>query len=353
VRSLTIAIPSRQRAAAVTRLIQELRNQAEVDPDGFAGVEVLVVLDGSDDGSKEQLAAITTGLELRVEWSPPVGRAAARNLCLERAEGEVIYFLDDDLVPSPGTVAFHRRAHEPAGADLSLAGPCPVPNHHDVPVVTREFWCHHYDEHRKFGRTPRANLFLVANASFRVERLRQVGGFDTSLTGYGMEDYELGLRLMSDGLVQLFEDRAVAWHYTEVAVAEGPRRARDEGRNLAGLVLVHGDGARQLLPDWYPGPAPWLIDLLAPRRPGLLYRLSESSGQLASHLRGPLGPIGRELSHLSYWSGFAAGVLDRDRSLLPATLGRPPTGRRPTWRRPSPLPYSTVADSPVGSGIEP
>jgi GT2 family glycosyltransferase len=353
VRSFTIAIPSHQRAAAVTRLVRELCRQAEVDPEGFAGVEVLVVLDGSDDGSKELLAAVTTGLELRVEWSPHVGVAAARNLCLAQAEGEVIYFLDDDLVPSPGTIAFHRRAHEPAGADLSLAGPCPVPDHHDVPVPTREFWCHHYDEHRKLGRTPRANRFLVANASFRVERLRRVGGFNTSLTGYGIEDYELGLRLMSDGLVQRFEDRAVAWHYTDVAAADRPRRARDEGRNVAGLVMVHGEGARQLLPEWYPGPAPWLIDLLAPRRPGLLYRLSEASGRLASHLRGPIGPIGRELSHLSYWSGFAAGILDRAPSLLPAALGRPTGGRRPTWRRPPPAPHASAADSPVGSGTEP
>jgi glycosyltransferase involved in cell wall biosynthesis len=64
--------------------------------------EVLVVDNGSTDGTADLLAASTTPKGLIVLAGPPDGSVAhARNLAVARASGDVIAFTDDDCRPQP------------------------------------------------------------------------------------------------------------------------------------------------------------------------------------------------------------------------------------------------------------
>ena len=67
---------------------------------GCAGTEVLVLLNGSFPGLREELAGRwpqATVLDI-----PRSSRGAARNLAVTRASGEILYFLDDDVIAPPG-----------------------------------------------------------------------------------------------------------------------------------------------------------------------------------------------------------------------------------------------------------
>src|SRR3954451_9604726 len=121
-RSLTIVVPTHQRCRAVTRLVRDLGAQLESEPDTADGVDILVVADGSTDGTVEALEILELPVPLKVVWQRNRGRSAARNVGLTLARGEVVLFLDDDLVPLPGLIARHRASHE-RGEEHVLVGP--------------------------------------------------------------------------------------------------------------------------------------------------------------------------------------------------------------------------------------
>ena len=68
-------------------------------------------------------------------------------------------------------------------------------------------------------------LFTAANASGPAAMFSDVGGFDETFTAYGLEDYELAVRLLAAGVRVTFDADAVAWH-PEIEDAQRPRRAR-------------------------------------------------------------------------------------------------------------------------------
>ena len=58
--------------------------------------EVVVVSDGSPDGTDDYLRTLETPLRLTAVFQPNQGVAVARNHGLERATGELVLFVDDD-----------------------------------------------------------------------------------------------------------------------------------------------------------------------------------------------------------------------------------------------------------------
>ncbi|MDE6760175.1 MAG: glycosyltransferase [Lachnospiraceae bacterium] len=76
----------------------------KMDVDKF---EVIIVNDGSTDGSAEYLKKRKTEWNLRVINQKNAGRAAARNRGALEAEGEIILFCDDDCILSPDFIAAH------------------------------------------------------------------------------------------------------------------------------------------------------------------------------------------------------------------------------------------------------
>lgn len=330
-RPLTIAIPSHQRRAHVTALVRALADQAREDPTGWAGVDIVVALDGSDDGSKEALEALEPGIPLAVIWRPHGGASAARNACVEAATGEVIYFLDDDLVPAPGTVLRHRRAQE-EGPARAVLGPCLIPESIRADPGIRAWWDERYAELARTGRVTRFDQFSIANASLPRQAVLDVGGFSTAFQGYGFEDYELGLRLMRAGVMEDFDADAVVWHHTDNNEKLAVVREREIGRNTVRLLRLHPEIADEHFPATYPGPAAWLLDMLPVRSARGLAAISRAAGAAADRLGSRGGRAGAELRRLESRASYGAGIADLDATWLPRAMGRPASGRTRTWR---------------------
>src|SRR4051794_4498652 len=89
--------------------------------------ELIVVVDGSTDGSLELLQEkARVDPRLRPVWTPNRGELAARELGLQSAEHPVVLFIDDDVLPEPGLVSGHAAQHA-ATPGLVVVGAMPVP----------------------------------------------------------------------------------------------------------------------------------------------------------------------------------------------------------------------------------
>lgn len=98
-----------------------LRAAASILDQTLAPCEVLVVDNGSQDGTPAALAE-RFGAAVRVLIEPRRGLSAARNRAVTEAQGDVLAFLDDDARADPGWLAALSRCFDETGA-IGCGGP--------------------------------------------------------------------------------------------------------------------------------------------------------------------------------------------------------------------------------------
>ncbi len=242
-----------------------VRSLAALEYDG--PLDVHVVDDGSTDGSGDWL------------WSEPLppfvhrhvqpanaGRAAARNVGIAAATGELIVFLDGDLTVEPDFVEGHVAAHAEPNVHAVVGRVTAAPG---VPRNAVVRYLHEYPGRgaRQFEGRPVPPQFVVTNnLSLRRDLLDEIGGLDDCFDGYGGEDTLLGLRVEQrrpEGI--RFARGPVAYDYDVHEIDTLVRKFEHYGRvNLARLVDACPEAADGLHVDWVTGPASrqWLGRLL-------------------------------------------------------------------------------------------
>jgi glycosyltransferase involved in cell wall biosynthesis len=238
--AITVVIPTYNRCERLARLLSALDGQDMVPP-----FEVIVVSDGSTDGTVDLLRRARPDYPLVVVEQPNSGPATARNRGLELARGELIVFVDDDIVPAPNLLAAHAEAHRAAGPGTVVIGPMLDPPDHVMSAWVRweqRMLAKQYAalEQGKYPATSRQ--FYTGNASVDKAALTAVGGFDPRYRR--AEDVELAMRLDEQGSTFVFEGSAKGFHYA-VRSYDG---WRDIARSYGRLEMEFAsDPARQWL----------------------------------------------------------------------------------------------------------
>lgn len=246
---VTLAIASHQRRDELNRILRGLGAQTQ-PAERF---EVVVVLDGSTDGSAEMVRGLDVSYRLRLITQDRRGLAAARNAGVRAARHPLVVFCDDDIEPVPGFLAAHASAHASAGREAFVIGYTP-------PVVgdgwfdrwLRGWWLEHFS--RLAEPDHRVGLHDVndGNASVPVSLWTRIGGFDESFSGR-RQDHDLGARLLDAGVPIVFARDAVALHHLRKRPADIVRESWEEGRADARLAARHPARACELtyaLPGW-------------------------------------------------------------------------------------------------------
>jgi glycosyltransferase involved in cell wall biosynthesis len=247
--AVSVVIPAYNAADTIGRALDSVAAQTAPP------AEVIVVDDGSTDGTAAVVAA-RTDLPIRLLASPGRGgAAAARNLGIAAARGEFIAFLDADDEWTPDKLARQLAVIVPASRMSFVAcrsfeyahdGSPIGPVHPDVPVVTGpEAW-----------RTLLAATFVSTPCVLaRRSVLQAIGGFDQTLPI--AEDQDLWIRLALAGEVGFVDDVLVRVHErpTSLSRAYKPQEpeialrmalghiARERGR-LTRAELRHALGTR-------------------------------------------------------------------------------------------------------------
>ncbi|NUR85920.1 MAG: glycosyltransferase family 2 protein [Nonomuraea sp.] len=193
---VSVVIPAYDCQAELDRTLERLAAQtypAEL-------VEIVV----ADDGSTPPLRAPGARV-VRVEggW----GRGAARQAGLRAATGEVIHWLDADMLLEPEHLEAHLRWHHLID-DAVVIGDTRFTEAETQSEYTRKTL-----ESTDMLKTAGSNAYLLhtgASTSTRADLLRAAGGVDASLNM--AEDTELGYRLAQAGAVFIPEPLARARH---------------------------------------------------------------------------------------------------------------------------------------------
>jgi glycosyltransferase involved in cell wall biosynthesis len=255
---VSVVIPTRGRKPSLLRALASLRTQS-LPPGEY---EVIVSVDGSEDGTADAARALETPYALSVLERPARGRAAACNAGIEAASGEVIVLLDDDMEASPGLLAAHLAAHRAAGM-RAVVGAAPILVTPGADPFVRYTAAGFERRLERLGSPHHRVTFrdtYTGNFSCRRDVLRTAGGFDEAFAVYGHEDYELALRLENAGVELAYDATALAHQHYEKSFEEFARDGVSRGRTAVLFADRHPEITGQLrLGEFYAVDWKWRV----------------------------------------------------------------------------------------------
>ncbi len=204
----SVVIPTYNRQPILEKSLRALERQRLPETSPIEGYEIVVVDDGSTDGTVTWLQENQAVLpHVRLFQQDHQGPAAARNLGVEKATGDTIIFIDSDLVVTEQFLQAHAAAllagENQLGSDRlftygSVINTCNFDAPTSEPYKITDF---------------SAAYFATGNVAIARKWLEQAGLFDTRFQLYGWEDLELGVRLKQLGLKLIKCPEAVGYHW--------------------------------------------------------------------------------------------------------------------------------------------
>jgi glycosyltransferase involved in cell wall biosynthesis len=105
---LSVVIPTHERRELLRACLYSFEHQSA----SVETFEVVVVIDGSMDGTTEMLTALEPSFPVTALSQAQAGVSAARNAGAKAARGHVLLFIDDDVTASSSLVSAHLAAHQ-------------------------------------------------------------------------------------------------------------------------------------------------------------------------------------------------------------------------------------------------
>jgi glycosyltransferase involved in cell wall biosynthesis len=183
--------------------------------------EIIVVIDGSTDGTAALLRELQPRRPFRVIEQENRGPSGARNAGYRAAASGLVLFLDDDMRCDSDLVAAHVAAHADSGSIIAFGSL--FLSEDSRPSLAAECFRREIGAfHLRNKRTPEAKWQVTdctfANASIPKALLENAGGFDESFRR--REDLELGVRLIAAGAHPTYVKNAIAFQHYEKTCAD-------------------------------------------------------------------------------------------------------------------------------------
>jgi GT2 family glycosyltransferase len=240
----SVIVATHARPDSLERLV------ASLAPELATGSREVII---AENGTPAPTQISVEGAPLKHLHEPRAGKCRIQNRAIAQAAGEILVFLDDDLVVAPGYLEAvedffdtHREFAAMKGRILPAEDPekkvgamavyldLPIADHGDEVVEVRGV--------------------LGANMAFRADALKIVGPFDERLgpgAGGHEEETEMSARIRSAGFRIGYAPRALVYHEVDPARADRERFiriARERGRcrmlhekhSTADVILKNG-----------------------------------------------------------------------------------------------------------------
>jgi GT2 family glycosyltransferase len=170
--------------------------------------EIVLVDDGSSDGGLEKIASFIQSSPVRTKIVMAGGRGCfrARNKGMEKAEGEIIAFIDSDEVADKNWLKNLVKLHFESSDVGGVVGNTITDNNEALilPFVVAPI-----------GATGLRNGVVktgTCNVAYRRSILLDIGGFDEAFDPMWRGDSDLGLTVQENGFKIVYEPEAVVYH---------------------------------------------------------------------------------------------------------------------------------------------
>jgi glycosyltransferase involved in cell wall biosynthesis len=204
---LSVIIPTYNRAAYLRACLEALSHQTQATSD----FEVIVVVDGSTDGTCEMLASFVSPYKLHVCSQTKSGAAAARNRGVKEAAGLYCLLLDDDVEPDRELVAEHLRIQREREGVIAVG--CVVRSLPHRASGLARYLVQHWNERLAGLKAGTRSLSYAdcysGNLSMPRSAFLEVGGFAVDLARH--EAAELVYRLASRGMPVTYIPGAIGY----------------------------------------------------------------------------------------------------------------------------------------------
>lgn len=244
---LSIIIPTFNRLRILKEVLEALE-QCQSPEDGY---EVIVVSDGSSDGTNEWLREWTPRYPFHFIEQAHSGPSAARNLGVQSAVSNRLLFLGDDIIPDRELLVAHaKRAKEYDNSDdIAVLGYVTW----DARMRLTPFLSHINEYGLQFGYSLISNyedvpynFFYTSNISVSKSRFIELGGFDREFSSAMWEDIEFGYRFKQAGMRIVYEPRAQARHYHPMGPRQFAKRRKNSGQKAVVFARKHPELAKEL-----------------------------------------------------------------------------------------------------------
>jgi len=237
----SVVIPTYNRLPILQKCLRALEQQRLEAP--ISAYEVVLVDDGSTDATVSWLRENADAFpHVRLVLQDHGGPAEGRNRGVDQARGDVIVFIDSDLVVTDGFLLAHARRLEQSwqerGDRLCFT--------YGAVINTANFEDPTSEPHKL--RDLSWAYFATGNVAIDRQVLERSGLFDTRFRLYGWEDLELGERLRRMGVVLVRCPEAVGYHWhPPLSLDQVPRLIAVEGeRAKMGLVFFRKHPTRRV-----------------------------------------------------------------------------------------------------------
>ena len=230
--NLSVIVPTHARPERLRDCLLGLNRQCLAASE----FEVIVVVDGESETTRQVLASLAVGYRLRICWQARLGQCAARNRGAAEAAGDYLLFLDDDVRPGRDLLAVHLQAQRTRGGVVGLGqltmGSLP-PGASGLTRYAAHMWNEHYARLNTGYRQPEWRDCYTGNLSVPRAAYLAVGGLADDLPV--RFDLDLGYRLERYGL-----------QFVYLPEARGEHNDYKDFSTLARAVEAHGEASVEL-----------------------------------------------------------------------------------------------------------
>ncbi len=206
-KKISVIIPFYKDVQTLDVCLVSIKNQTFKKKD----YEVLLINDGSPYSIKDSLRKYGDHSNFRyIKYSRNKGRSYARNLGIKEARGEIIVFIDSDIISPPELLSAHEDYHR-SNKNTFLWGlrhktDWPAMNDSPQKSIFSPYSGLHIRDFREFilSDSQYRSAFEIepwfflgtCHASIPKWMINRAGGFDENFKGWGVEDIELAYRVL-------------------------------------------------------------------------------------------------------------------------------------------------------------
>jgi GT2 family glycosyltransferase len=212
IKRTSIIIISYKRKHRLLSLLDGLSSSA------IPNIEILIVEQGENNETEISAFARKEKISLKYIYLPTPSMTHARNVGARAATGELLLFLDDDVMPRPGLIPGHIKNF----ADMQVAATCGRCLTLGQPVEAGKVNTGRISLFGVFSDgfsstiKQKVDTVIGCNMCWRKNVFLELGGMDEQFTGNALrEESDLSLRAKKVGYTIVFEPTAVIEHLRE------------------------------------------------------------------------------------------------------------------------------------------